>query len=302
MAFTIWTYRRRFDIDGIAYEVSLGAATDALRTALRREGTVVARDETPNGGPEALRNHRLSDTLPTGEPLEVEAGYTGMWSVGIRVLRNGRLVHESHPGRAIEFPKALRGLTKEDPNYDPDALKRNRVPIGVDLALGAVFFLTGWFYDLTTAAIVGAVLGLALVVAQRFVKVDLLGGLALFGTLMLIASAALAFFMDSEMAVQLRTTILGTVSGTLFLLDGWTGGTRLGKGMSRYLAYNDVDVKRLAIGMGVMTLTLAALNLAVALSVSERLWLIYSTFLDLPLIFGGFLYVVHRARQPTSGA
>lgn len=303
MAVTIWTYRRPFEVDGISYEVSLAAATDALRTSLARGGAIVAHDETPNGGEAALRNHRLADTLPSGERLEVEAGYVGMWNVGIRVLRDGRLVHESHPGRAIAFPKALAGVaTREDPGYDPDALKRNRVPLAVDLALGAVFFLVGWFTDLTTAAVVGAGLGLGLVVAQRFVKVDLLGGLALFGTLMLVASAVLALLLESDIAVQLRTTILGTVSGLLFLLDGWRGGSWLGQGLSRYLAYSDVDVRRLSIGMGAMTLALAALNLAVALAVSERLWLIYSTFLDLPLVIGGFLYVVHRARGRTRPA
>jgi hypothetical protein len=69
--------------------------------------------------------------------------------------------------------------------------RRNRVPLAVDIATGCVFFVVAKMTDLTTAALVGAAVGIALVVAQRFVKVDLLGGLAMFSIVMMLISAGL---------------------------------------------------------------------------------------------------------------
>ena len=64
---------------------------------------------------------------------------------------------------------------------EPKKRERNKYSIYADMALGALFF---WF-GVTLAAIIGAAAGLALVGVQRFVKVDLLGGFAVFGTIML---------------------------------------------------------------------------------------------------------------------
>ena len=55
--------------------------------------------------------------------------------------------------------------------------QRNKYSIYADMALGALFFIVGKVTeDLALAALIGAGAGLLLVVVQRFVKVDLLGG------------------------------------------------------------------------------------------------------------------------------
>ena len=144
---------------------------------------------------------------------------------------------------------------------DVGAYRRNKVPIIVDIALGLLFFAVAKLTDLPTAAIVGAAAGLALVVAQRFVKADLLGGLALFGIVMLLLSAALAIAFQDDWAVKMRSTILGVISAILFLGDGLLGGNRLGRGLSRYLPYSDLDPGRLALGMGLLGLVMAGAQL-----------------------------------------
>jgi intracellular septation protein A len=185
---------------------------------------------------------------------------------------------------------------------DLSQFRRNRVPIAVDIALGLLFFIVAKATDLSTAAIVGAVVGLGLVVVQRFVKVDLIGGLALFGVVMLLLSAALAIVFQDDMAVKMRGTILGVISAVLFLGDGLLGGNRLGKGMARYLPYTDIDPGRLAIGMGLLGLVMAGLNLLVAKFASTDLWLFYSTFVDFALIMVLILFVFRYARgQPVLG-
>jgi intracellular septation protein A len=180
--------------------------------------------------------------------------------------------------------------------YDLGQLGRNKVPIMVDIGLGLLFFVVAKLTDLSTAALVGAGAGIALVVLQRFVKADLLGGLAMFGIVMLLFSAALAIAFQDDMAVKMRSTIVGLVSATLFLGDGLLGGNRLGRGLTRYLPYKDIDASRLAIGMGVLGLVMAGLNYLVAIVASTDVWLFYSTFVDFFLVMLMVLVVFQYAR------
>jgi intracellular septation protein A len=295
-------YRRPFEVDGQAYEVLTVSRMGGLESILVRDGEILAEDRTPPTGPEAIRNHRLETRLSDGSVLEVEAGYINWLSIGIAVRRDGALVHESHPGRRIAMPeKAARMVANaKDPKapdgYDLGQLGRNKVPIMVDIGLGLLFFIVAKLTDLSTAALVGAGAGIALVVLQRFVKADLLGGLAMFGIVMLLLSAALAIAFQDDMAVKMRSTILGLVSATLFLGDGLLGGNRLGKGLTRYLPYRDIDPARLALGMGVLGLIMAGLNYLVATVASTDVWLFYTTFVDFFLVMLMVLLVFRYAR------
>jgi intracellular septation protein A len=254
-----------------------------------------ASDFSPTSGADAVRNHRLCGLLPSGERFEVEAGYIGWTNVGIAVRKDGHVVHESHPGEVIAYPAtAARMVT--DPGADMSRYGANKMPIMVDIALGLLFFVVAKFTDLSTAALVGAAAGIALVVVQRFVKVDLTGGLALFGVAMLLLSAGLALAFQDDMAVKMRGTIVGTISAVLFLGDGLLGGNRLGKALTRYLPYTDIDPARLSLGMGVLGLIMAGLNSAVALLASTDVWLFYTTFVDFFLVMLLILVVFSFAR------
>jgi len=288
-------YRRPFVIDGTQCEMVMLMDFMGLHSELRVAGATVARDFTPNMGAEAIRNHRLVAQLPSGAPIEVEAGYISWTNVAIQVMRGGEVVHRSHPGRTIAYP-ARAAKMAIDPGADMSRYAANKVPLMVDVALGVLFFVMAKLTDLSTAAVIGAVVGLALFVVQRFVKVDLLGGLAMFGVVMLLLSAGLALLFQDEMAIKLRGTILGSISAVLFLGDGLLGGNRLGKGMARYVPYNDIDPGKLAVGMGVLGLVMAALNYLVAEYASTDVWLFYTTFVDFFLVAGLVLLVFRYAR------
>ena len=296
MTLTYARYRRPFVLDALACEVIVRVAVTGIRSELRVDGVVVARDSTPAAGAEAARNHRLVAALPDGRQFEVEAGYINWVTVGIAVRREGALVHESHPGRAIAFPASLARIAA-DPHTDLGRIKANRVPIAVDIALGLLFFVLARLTDLTTAALLGAAVGLALVVVQRFVRVDLLGGLALFGVVMLLLSAGLALAFEDEMAIKMRSTIIGSIGAVLFLSDGLLGGRRLGAGMARYLPYTDIDPGRLAMGMGAVGLVMAALNYLVARFASTQAWLFYTTFGDVAVTIAMVQLVFRYARS-----
>ena len=291
-------YRRRFTLDGIACEVVIWSRFTGLFSELRVAGKAVARDRTPPIGAGSVRNHRLEATLPDGSAFEVEAGYLNWWNIGIAVYREGRLVHESHPGRRIAMPESAARIAR-DPGMDVGVYRKNRIPIMVDISLGLLFFAVAKLTDLPTAAMVGAAAGILLVVVQRFVKVDLVGGLALFGVVMLLVSGGLAIAFQDDMMVKMRTTIVGLISAALFLGDGLLGGNRLGKGMARYLPYKDIDPGRLAVGMGLLGLLMAGLNYGVARVASTNIWLFYTTFVDFFLVMLLVLLVFRYARGRT---
>ena len=295
---TLARYRRRFTLGALPGEVVVTVRTTGMESVLIVGGGLIAEDRTPLGGAEATRNHRLAATLPDGRAIEVEMGYVSWWTIGIAVRLDGALVHESHPGRRIAYPeRAARMAAKgAGEGFDPGQIRRNKVPLLVDVALGLLFFAVAKLTDLSTAALVGAGAGLALVVAQRFVKVDLLGGLALFGIVMLLISAGLALAFQDDMMVKMRSTIVGLISAALFLGDGLLGGNRLGRGMARYLPYNDIDPGRLALGIGLLGLVMAGLNYVVATLTSTDVWLFYTTFVDLFLAMAMILVVFAYAR------
>ena len=256
-------------------------------------------DATPAIGPDATRNHRLSAPLPDGSMIEVDAGYISSMNVGIAVRCDGERIHESHPGKTIAYPEKYRHMVENHANgtvgdalsqsfndgagehnshIDFGAFKRNRIPLAVDILLGLLFFVVAKLTDLTTAALIGAAVGVALLVAQRLTKIDLLGGLALFGIALLLLSAGLALVFQSDEAVKYRSSVVGLVSASLFFFDGVAGGNRLAVRLKRYLPYRDIDPARL--GMGVLGAIMAGLNLIVAFYGSTDFWLFYSTFAD----------------------
>ncbi len=293
----LWTYRRPFLVDGLPAEVVVRSAFNGLHSELRLDGRTADRDWTPAAGQAATRNHRLRAPLPDGRGLDVEMGYVNWLTVGIAARVEGRPVHESHPGRRLAYPASAARMAR-DPGYDPDVYRRNRAPIIVDVLLGLLFYVVAKLTDLPTAAIVGAAVGFGLLVVQRFVKMDLIGGLALFGVVMLLLSAALAILFQDDWAVKMRSTILGSLSAALFLGDGlFFRGRLLAGRLARYLPYTDIDPGRLGIGLGLLGLLMAGLNYGVATAFSTDVWLFYSTFGDFFLVMLLTLLVFKYARS-----
>lgn len=299
----LWTYHRPFSVDGQVFLVRIHTGFTQIRSVLLLDGQALAQDTTRIAGAEAdYRNHQLQTVLPDGRVLEVEAGYISWWTTGIAVRVDGALVHESHPGRNIAWPlptgpgPSTPQALREQAERDRAQWVRNRPSLVVDILLGLLFFAvskaTG---NLTTAALVGAAAGLAVVVAQRFVKADLLGGLALFGVFTLLLSAGFSLAFQDERMVQLKGTVLGTLVALLILGDAVLNrGRYFGARVARYIQGAVVDPQRLALGVACMGLAMAGLNLLATELLSKDHWLIYTTFVDAPLamllMFGVFRF------------
>lgn len=191
---------------------------------------------------------------------------------------------------------------------DPEAenlgvfAKHNRLPFAVDVASGLLFFVLAKLTDLTTAALVMAGVGIALVIFQRITRIDVTGGLVLFGIVMLLISASLALLLQDEQWVKLRGTITGLIGASLFFADGLFGGKRLAARLVRFMPYDDIDTGRFGIGMGVVGATTAGLNYLVATYASTDVWLFYTTFADLPVVVILFLLMMRYARTGKAAA
>ena len=245
--------------------MKIGCGLTDWHTRLVLDGRELAGDHTHLLGAQVdYRNHHVTHTLPDGSVLEVESGWVNWFTVGIAVRLNGELVHESHPGGRLAWPllpgngplaQTLLQL-QERQRRDRGQWVRNKPSLMVDIALAVLFFVVAKLTDdLRTAALVGAGAGLAVVVAQRFVKVDLLGGLALFGVFTLLLSTGFSWWFDDESLVQLKGTILGTVIASIVLLDAtFNRGRYFGERMARYVPGAAVDAQRLGLGLALALL------------------------------------------------
>jgi intracellular septation protein A len=305
----VWTYRRPFSAQGEVFIVQIEAGLAGWRSRLMIGHQELVRDETILlGAAFDFRNHRLCHTLQDGSKLEVEIGYLNWFNTGIRVSISGTLVHESHPGRDILYLTRVRkaslgGKTEqqlqEQRERDAAQWALNRPSLIIDIALGLLFFavskVTG---NLTTAALVGAVAGLTVVLAQRFVKLDLLGGLAMFGVFTLLLSAGFSLWFQDERMVQLKGSILGVLVAGLIFGDGlFNRGRYFGARLARYLIGMTVDARRLSLGIAVLGLIMAGLNLIAMHWLSKDAWLTYTTFVDAPLAMVLGLLVFRFAKK-----
>ena len=303
MAFTWWRFRTRcFSVDGLEFVVRNFAASDGLHSVLSMLDVEQVRDCTPLVGPDAVRNHYLRCALPDGRMLEVELGYITSLTTGIVARVDGAVVHESHPGVAPTYPEKYRADTvKQNSMKDPFSsgvfAKNNRLPFAIDIITGLLFYLIAKMSDLQTAAMVGVAVGFALVLFQYFTKIDVTGGLAVFGIVMLCISAGLAWYLADEEWVKLRGTITGLIAASFFIIDGLRGGHYVGRGLARYMPYSDIDPGRMAFSMGLVGLVMAALNYLVAKIASTDVWLFYKTFVDFFIVAALAMVAVRFARK-----
>ena len=297
----IWSYSRPFTFHGHSCEVKVTLTRSETISSLYVDDLLV--DEQSIKYIDGLITFVHPLQIVSGVEAEVESGYFNWRNVGIAVTENGRLVHESHPGKDLRYGEALMedlyGTKEASLEARESKWAENKYSIYADLGLGALFFIvskvTG---DLVLAAIVGGVTGLGLIVLQRFVKVDLLGGFAVFGTIMLGISTAFSLVLQDSYWVQMKGTALGLFTATLFMADGLLRqGAYFGARFERYMP-GSLHHNRLAIGMSLMGIVSAGGNYFVAENFSEDFWLTYTTFLDFPIIMVSFFVILRWARKP----
>ena len=296
----IWSYSRPFTFHGHSCEIKVTSTQSETISSLFIDNFLV--DEQSIKYTDVITTFVHPLRTPSGFEAKVEVGYFNWRNIGIAVTENGRVVHESHPGEDLRYGEALmddlNGMKEAVPEAGESKWEQNKYSIYADLGLWALFFIvskvTG---DLVLAAIVGGVTGLGLIVLQRFVKVDLLGGFAVFGTIMLGISTAFSLVLQDSYWVQMKGTALGLFTATLLMADGLLRqGAYFGARFERYMP-GSLHHNRLAIGMSLMGIVSAGGNYFVAENFSEDFWLTYTTFLDFPIIMVSFFVILRWARK-----
>ena len=317
----IWTYLRPFSHHGVDYTVEVFFTFTKTFSRLFRGNELLDEQSVHHVDEIQTLVHNLANDEV--EDARVEVDYVSWWSAGIAVIQGEDTVYESHPGKNVRFAEGMMQGSAPSPANDGSSdpaspgldigqmiesnqskWQRNKYSIYADLALGALFYLVGKFTeDLALAAIVGAGAGLALVVLQRFVKVDLLGGFAVFGTIMLVISAAFSLALQDDYWVQMKGTVLGLFTASIFMIDGvFRQGAYFGARLERYMPL-PLHHNRIAVGMSGLGVVMALANYYVAENFSEDFWLTWTTFLDTPLSIGLFYAIIFWARKkPTDPA
>ena len=317
----IWTYLRPFSHHGVDYTVEVFFTFTKTFSRLFRGNELLDEQSVHHVDEIQTLVHNLANDEV--EDARVEVDYVSWWSAGIAVIQGEDTVYESHPGKNVRFAEGMMQGSAPSPANDGSSdpaspgldigqmiesnqskWQRNKYSIYADLALGALFYLVGKFTeDLALAAIVGAGAGLALVVLQRFVKVDLLGGFAVFGTIMLVISALFSLALQDDYWVQMKGTVLGLFTASIFMIDGvFRQGAYFGARLERYMPL-PLHHNRIAVGMSGLGVVMALANYYVAENFSEDFWLTWTTFLDTPLSIGLFYAIIFWARKkPTDPA
>lgn len=331
----LWTFLRPFPYDAQRYVLEVSLTFSKTQARLFRDEELLAeQSHAYTEGPATFvfnLPHGLTSDLPnpsdevlgavsegvhgdSGESnqkrsAQLMAGFDNGGSLAIAVTEGGRAVYESHPGRSLQVDRSsVQTVASEDApgglsveqmtQLSQRKWQRNKYSIYADMALGALFFIVGKVTeDLALAALIGAGAGLLLVAAQRFVKVDLLGGFAVFGTIMLLISAAFSLALQDDYWVQMKGTVLGLLTASLFMIDGLLRrGAYFGARIERYMPL-PLHHDRIAIGMSLVGVVMAVANYYVANHFTEDFWLTWTTFLDLPLSMALFYAVIFWARK-----
>ena len=332
----LWTFLRPFPYDAQRYVLEVSLTFSKTQARLFRDEELLAeQSHAYTEGPATFvfnLPHGLISDLPDALSDEVlgavsegvhgdsgesnqkrsahlMAGFDNGGSLAIAVTEGGRTIYESHPGRSLQVDRssvqtvaseeAPGGLSVDQmTQLSQRKWQRNKYSIYADMALGALFFIVGKVTeDLALAALIGAGAGLLLVAAQRFVKVDLLGGFAVFGTIMLLISAAFSLALQDDYWVQMKGTVLGLLTASLFMIDGLLRrGAYFGARIERYMPL-PLHHDRIAIGMSLVGVVMAVANYYVANHFTEDFWLTWTTFLDLPLSMALFYAVIFWARK-----
>lgn len=304
-------YSWRFSANGRRFQVKLKISMAEGRLRLYEDGALRGERVYPSSGLEGLSIQTLRGNGDL-EPLEISIGYIGWWTVACQARWGGEEIFRSHK-RDFAPPESLRKFLTDQsalPQEQRDAMQaraKARLPsIYVDVALGIGFFLIARAYDLQTAAVVGAIAAVVLLGVQRFVKVDLLGGFALFGVGMSLISAGLAVAFDSDLAVKLRGSVVGAIAASAFLADWAFGGRYLGARLAGYMeSLLRLSPPRASLAMGCAGLCVIAIDTAVAFALPTDWWLIYNAFLDwavaMPIVFTALYFARERTAAGAVG-
>ena len=290
----MFNYKWQFEAAGRSWRARAEVGLEKVRYSVIDGETSVAEREFPSTDPRVFDPQTLTVETSQG-PLSVTIGYLDWINMGCVVaIADAEVFRSSRRpfGRFGRMQKMMResGVSDEDRAAAAQRMKERMPSVYVDIAMAVVFFVVARQFGLTTAAVSGAAITLVLFVVQRFLRVDLLGGFAVFGVVVSLLSAGAALAFQSDLAVKLRGTVIGLIIAGAFMADGAFGGRYLGARLAGYLeTVMRLKPARAAFAMGGAGVAVAAIDFAAAFSLNTDQWLVYNAALDgliaAPIVF-----------------
>ena len=178
------------------------------RFVITRNGESVF-DETYVSGSSVLTGSRI---IPlTDYNVELEFGAVSLMKYALIVRRDEEVLWRSSDkpfregGKVDGFISKMEAVADKNNTPEKQAMlerqKKLRPSIIIDISFGVLFFFMAREFGLVTAALTGAAATIVLVAVQPFTKHDLLGGFAVFGVVMSLISAGIAWGFQDDLSL-----------------------------------------------------------------------------------------------------
>ena len=281
------------------------------RFVITRNGESVF-DETYVSGSSVLTGSRI---IPlTDYNVELEFGAVSLMKYALIVKRDEEVLWRSSDkpfregGKVDGFISKMEAVADKNNTPEKQAMlerqKKLRPSIIIDISFGVLFFFVAREFGLVTAALTGAAATIVLVAVQPFTKHDLLGGFAVFGVVMSLISAGIAWGFQDDLAIKLRGTIMSIIAGSFALYDGFIlKGGYLGKRMALYMeGLGKLNPRKASFALAGSTFVLMSIDTPLAFILTTDQWIWYNAFFDniiaIPIIIGAMFMAREKRVKP----
>jgi hypothetical protein len=301
----IWTYRWSVALDGVCYDARLECRWTSNTFVVELGGERLAC-EVLNFYAEPFRLQELEIKGASGGLLTFRTGPRNLYSYGLEVVRDGAVAYRSHPEpfAALASIQKVSGFgSSVEGRLQAEKGKEIYPALVADICVSVLLYVAAGYMSLRDVAILGAAVVLALMLADWSAervfsrKLNLSGGLSALGVLMLLLSAAFAWVVDNELAIMLKSSILGLIGAALLATDAMLGGRYIGKRTAQYLTFMDLDPRRFSWGSAMAATGQSLLSGAIAIWLSRDAWLFYRHWVGPTLGFTLGAIVLWKSRR-----
>jgi intracellular septation protein A len=308
----VWTYRWSVTLDGLRYDVRLECRWHCNTFVVASHGETLAC-EVLNFYSEPFRLQELVVERPSGSRIAFRTGPATMLVYGLEVVADGSVAYRSRPDpfatlammqNMLNFVEKLGDGARQ---ADDRAIARNRrnvfPAIAADIGVGLLLYFAAGYMSLRDTAILGAAVVLLLMlvdwVTERLLRRDLnlSGGLSSFGVIMLLSSAAFAWLVENELAIMLKSSVLGLLAAGMLAIDAMLGGRYIGKRAVALIGIANLDPRRFSWGSAMAAGAKSLLGATIAIWLSRDAWLLYRHWIGPTLAIALSIVVLWKARQ-----